>query len=1027
MANSNSASNNQNSSRHVKKDADKISDTLAELETRIRQLSAKLKDNKNLQSSNRVSSHAAGDNPVADSISDDSATLTAIANQLRAYESQTSVNTQSHAKDPVKTPVHTIETLTENLSEVQKLIQTLAREETVRRLSHRWDSFDEQLENLAGNQLEKLNHLEPSIVSIGQRLDDLSSTLKEFHRQLDIHQHPLTERFDNLTQLVAQLIELHLQSNAQKLEPVLHQLDERLAEIQQSVVNSVQTELSGARFDKIDQSLSELCTQVTAVIQNKDNQDLAQQIQQLNQRLDILNKTQNEPAKQFEKLLEPMNQLANLAARSNSEARDEDLALINQRFDDLLVRFDNYASRSGESAQHLETQEKETEPLISELKTEQIVAPLLSALTPRFDQFEKSLAQTRETVLETARHAAEQTIARMAENGDLADNKTVQLLAKDIKALETLSKRTETLNSETLDNVHHALVKIADRLTALEKAEKTKPVTAQTKQALESDIAHTNISIKAKQPLSAPVTENTAKEKQPVATVKIEAPAAAHNAPSPMSQQAQQSAAATMPDVNAILRRVRAEHPPHGKPNTNAQKDSASWPARRFKSSLDSADTGSSLVKDNEVAKQSSLNLVINRHRRSMMVGACLLAAAATTYFYAPEIEQQIAAFWPQEQAQQPYDVANIDTQTIVGSVNPTGDKDPVAELIVDIPSDITAVDTTDNFNKLQSNTQISALGGGINTTPSPLMLPISMPVEAVEQALPALTPIPLVPEEAGPAPLRDAAALGDADALFEIGNRYLDGRGVNSDHAKAAKWYKLAAERDQPLAQYRLGSLYEKGSGVERDLKAAQELYEKSAIKGNANSMHNLAVILASGANGPADNQSALNWFEKAAELGVLDSQYNLGILNAKGIGKATNLEESYKWFALAAKNGDEDAKEKLQEVESLLPADKLERAKATVELWKPKEPEASANYVNIAEEWDDQKPASLASVDMTKAIRNVQIMLHNNGYDAGIADGIMGEKTREAIVGFQKDNNLTPNGEIDESFVRTLLNKNG
>ena len=43
-----------------------------------------------------------------------------------------------------------------------------------------------------------------------------------------------------------------------------------------------------------------------------------------------------------------------------------------------------------------------------------------------------------------------------------------------------------------------------------------------------------------------------------------------------------------------------------------------------------------------------------------------------------------------------------------------------------------------------------------------------------------------------------------------------------------------------------------------------------------------------------------------------------------------------------------------------------------------------------------------------MKKAVRNIQTILNKNGYDAGIADGVMGDKTKVAIAAFQKDNGM-------------------
>jgi localization factor PodJL len=281
------------------------------------------------------------------------------------------------------------------------------------------------------------------------------------------------------------------------------------------------------------------------------------------------------------------------------------------------------------------------------------------------------------------------------------------------------------------------------------------------------------------------------------------------------------------------------------------------------------------------------------------------------------------------------------------------------------------------------------------------------------------------IPATIAPKSLSDAAAKGDAQALFEIGSRFTEGRGVTTDLAQAAHWYQLASDRGFSPAKYRLGNLYEKGTGVARDLPKAAGLYEEAARAGNASSMHNLAVLYASGATGTANYKAAVEWFTKAADLGVADSQFNLAILYARGNGTAQNLEESYKWFAIAAKGGDEDAAQKRDEVANALKPEQLQSARAKVEQWKAQPLDDRSNSVNLPDEWVG-KSLTTASIDMEKAIRNIQAILNRNGYDAGTADGMMGKKTVTAIKAFQKKNGLAEDGTISEPLVRKLLEQN-
>jgi len=68
----------------------------------------------------------------------------------------------------------------------------------------------------------------------------------------------------------------------------------------------------------------------------------------------------------------------------------------------------------------------------------------------------------------------------------------------------------------------------------------------------------------------------------------------------------------------------------------------------------------------------------------------------------------------------------------------------------------------------------------------------------------------------------------------------------------------------------------------------------------------------------------------------------------------------------------------------------------------------------------------APISDEDRKKAIRNIQAILNNNGFDAGPPDGVMGARTRNAIIAFQKANGLVPSGEVDRALVDKLLEVN-
>lgn len=283
------------------------------------------------------------------------------------------------------------------------------------------------------------------------------------------------------------------------------------------------------------------------------------------------------------------------------------------------------------------------------------------------------------------------------------------------------------------------------------------------------------------------------------------------------------------------------------------------------------------------------------------------------------------------------------------------------------------------------------------------------------------------VPVEIGPVVLRQAAESGDPKALFEVGRRYTSGINGNPDLKKAFEWYKLSAERNFAPAQYRLGNFYEKGHGVERDVEKAAQWYKKAADQGNALAMHNLAVISAMGVlKTGADLEGARRWFSKAAQLGIKDSQVNLGVIYAKGMGMEKDISQGYKWFAIAAKAGDKDAAEKRDIVAKALRPEQIETLRAEVENWEPGKLDERSNSLSIPDAWKIN-PQTTASLNSKATIKKTQEILNKLGFNAGVADGKIGARTRNAIKTFQSRAGIKANGEITMELLEALARSAG
>jgi TPR repeat protein len=129
----------------------------------------------------------------------------------------------------------------------------------------------------------------------------------------------------------------------------------------------------------------------------------------------------------------------------------------------------------------------------------------------------------------------------------------------------------------------------------------------------------------------------------------------------------------------------------------------------------------------------------------------------------------------------------------------------------------------------------------------------------------------------------------------------YENGAGEDQDYAKAAQWYRQAADQGQPRAQNHLGWLYKNGWGVPKDPSLSVQWFEKSADQGEDIAKENLAWIYAQGvygakavtnhgpgalvsSGGIAPNpELAEMWMGKAVDLKTREGQYKLGNLIEK------------------------------------------------------------------------------------------------------------------------------------------------
>jgi len=121
--------------------------------------------------------------------------------------------------------------------------------------------------------------------------------------------------------------------------------------------------------------------------------------------------------------------------------------------------------------------------------------------------------------------------------------------------------------------------------------------------------------------------------------------------------------------------------------------------------------------------------------------------------------------------------------------------------------------------------------------------------------------------------------ALGRFHANRDVGRTFVPLRGVllklrlPTDHAKAAQWYRRAAEQDLAPAQLELGDMYAAGLGVAQDFGRARQWYERAAALRHKVAQYRLGELHENGRGTPPDEAEAYFWYLLSAQETV---EYN-------------------------------------------------------------------------------------------------------------------------------------------------------
>lgn len=151
----------------------------------------------------------------------------------------------------------------------------------------------------------------------------------------------------------------------------------------------------------------------------------------------------------------------------------------------------------------------------------------------------------------------------------------------------------------------------------------------------------------------------------------------------------------------------------------------------------------------------------------------------------------------------------------------------------------------------------------------------------------------------------RLAAQADDPRAQYALGLLYFRGKSGPANYEEAAKWFMQAARANHGGALYYVGMLYFNGWGLRYDQFRATD-YFKRALRvspDNANAAYLIGSQYFHGRGARQNYVEAAHYFEIAAQRDMRAAQFMLGAMYERGWGVEPSYAEAYYWLKRAAK----------------------------------------------------------------------------------------------------------------------------
>ena len=144
-----------------------------------------------------------------------------------------------------------------------------------------------------------------------------------------------------------------------------------------------------------------------------------------------------------------------------------------------------------------------------------------------------------------------------------------------------------------------------------------------------------------------------------------------------------------------------------------------------------------------------------------------------------------------------------------------------------------------------------------------------------------------------------------EANALYEKGIAARD----RGDYSTALQALGDAAKGGMPAAIFEFGQLFFAGKGVERSLQRSFDCAMAAAKLGYPRAMLFIGTLYVKGLGFEPNGEKAVEWLGKAADLGDASAQFNLALLYSKGDLVDRNFDKAIPLAKAAAAQGHEKA----------------------------------------------------------------------------------------------------------------------